>query len=230
MPRATLSLELRNVTGGGLRDVSVVFTPATLHALVGDAGCGALLRVAGLLDVPEAGEVLVGGEATRGLSGEDRGGLRSRCFGFVFAAPYLLPSMTIVENVAVPYFKLAGTELGEARERTTQVLAFAGLGERGGERVRDLGWWDQQRVALARAVVHRPAFLMVDYANAPAPSEEWAPFTELLREVPGRFGAAVIAAVPPGFVAAGHERIFSIELGALREETVGLPERESAPS
>jgi len=227
--RAPSNIELRSVTGSGLRDVSVVFTSALLHALTGE-GCSALLRVAGLLDEPLAGEVFVGGEGTRGLSSEERVRLRSRSFGFLFAAPYLLPSMTIVENVAVPYFKLAGAGLGDARERTEEVLAFAGVANRGCEPVGDLGWWDQQRVALARALVHRPGFLIVDHANAPGPGEEGMLFTALLREVPERFGAAVIVAVPAGFVAGRDERVLCVEGGAVRESAVYSSERESSTS
>jgi len=228
MVLASLTLELRGVTGCGLRDVSIELTRAALHAVVGDAGCSALLRLAGLLEPLDAGEVLIGGEATRGLSSEERGALRGRYFGFVFAAPYLLPSMTIVENVAVPYFKLAGGGLDDARERTGEVLAFAGLAERGGEAVGDLGWLEQQRVALARALVHRPAFLIVDHASAPLAG--WQPIEELLREVPARFGAAVLVAAPPGFMASPGERVFTVGSGTAREALAHLPERESSPS
>src|SRR5687768_5927220 len=100
MPLLPSTLELQRVAcrganGAPLRDLSLGFESRAFHVLSGDDGCAALLRIAGLLDLPDAGEVLVEGIASSSLGAEVRGELRNRRFGYVYHAPYLLPSMTV---------------------------------------------------------------------------------------------------------------------------------------
>lgn len=234
MPRLASTLELRGITchahGATLRALSLVFEPRTFHALSGDAGCSALLRVAGLLDLPDAGEVFVEGTATRLLSEEARGELRNRRFGYVYNALYLLPSMTVLENVAVPFFKIAGAGLDEARARTGEVLEFAGLAATSQTPVGELPWSHQQRVALARGLVHRPVFLIVEHAIGGACPDVAGRFFELLREVPLRFGITVIAVVPESFVPSGSDRLVVVQNGVVRGDSRSLPEKEISRS
>ena len=235
MPRAPLMLELRAVShtldaAPALRDLSLTFAPASFNALVGDASCVAVLRVAGLRAAPDEGDVLLGAKSTRNLEESARAELRSRRFGYLFPSPYLLPAMTVVENVAVPLFKISGAGLAEARERTGEVLDFADLA--GGERigVGDLTAAEQQRVALARALVHRPAFVLVEHADASLTDDESNRFIEMLREIPARFGATVIAALSTPFLATKRERVVSLRDGAVCGDSIRLPESESSPS
>jgi ABC-type lipoprotein export system ATPase subunit len=235
MERLSLPLELHAVShtldsAPVLRELSLAFAPATFNVLVGDAGCGAIVRIAGLREAPEAGDVLVGGQSTRALDGSARTDLRNRSFGYLFAAPYLLPAMTVVENVAVPLFKIAAVGIEEARERTDCVLEFAGLG--GGERlnVGELTIAEQARVALARALVLQPSFLIVEHADAGASREEAARFLGLLRAVPGRFGATVIAALSSTFTTAKEDRVVSVQGGAVCGDSLRLPAGESSAS
>ena len=230
MPLLPSTLELQHVVCRGdratLREVNLVFDPRIFHALSGDAGCTALLRIAGLLDLPEAGEVLVEGIPAGSLGADARGDLRNRRFGYVYNTPYLLPSMTVVENVAVPLFKIAGPGLEEARARTQQVLEFTALAASSGIAVGELSWSDQQRVALARGLVHGPAFLIVDHASNGACPAVAARFFELLRAVPIRFGITVIAVVPESFVPAEGDRLIVVRGGVVRDESRPVPERE----
>ena len=174
--------------------------------------------------------MLLGGKPTRDLDDHARADLRSRRFGYLFPAPYLLPAMTVVENVAMPLFKISGAGLDEARERTNEVLEFAGLN--GGARINvgELTAAEQQRVALARGLVHRPAFLLVEHADASLVDDEAARFIEMLREVPARFHASVIATLSTPFVAAKHERVIAVRDGAVCGDSLRLPQSESSPS
>lgn len=213
-PRLALrSVALRPGDRDGLRDVSLTLDGAAFTALVGDNGCATLLRVAGLHEPPEVGEVLIDGSPTRELAEPARTALRSRRFGFLFAAPYLLPSMSIVENVAVPLFKISHSAVDEARARTEMVLAYAGIpaGERRG--IAELSPFEQQCVALARGLVHQPGFLVVDQADAGMRPEESARFIDLLREVPGRFSTAVLAQLASPFAVATGDRVLMIRDG-----------------
>ena len=125
------ALELRAVSGTGQDGETVCgldasFAPGRFHVLRGPDGCGKnlLLRWLGLLQPPEAGEVLVQGSATRALSEEARAELRTQRFGFVFAAPFLLTSFSVIENVAMPLFKVSQVTPEEARRRTEALLGF----------------------------------------------------------------------------------------------------------
>jgi ABC-type lipoprotein export system ATPase subunit len=235
MERPSLPLELHAVShtldgAPVLRDLSLAFAPASFNVLIGDAGCGAIVRIAGLREAPDTGDVLVGGQPTRALDLFERTDLRNRRFGYLFAASYLLPAMTVVENVAVPLFKIAGVEIEEARERTDGVLEFAGLG--GGERlnVGELTNAEQARVALARALVLQPSFLIVEHADAGASREEAARFLTLLRAVPGRFGATVIAALSSTFTSTKDDRVVSVQDGTVSGDSLRLPAGESSAS
>jgi ABC-type ATPase involved in cell division len=213
-----------------LREVSLAFGPATFNALAGDAGCGAMVRLAGLREIPEAGEVLVSGQPTRALDTALRTDLRNRRFGYLFAAPYLLPAMSVVENVAVPLFKIAGVSIDEARERTDEVLEFAGLTGGGRLGVGELTAAEQARVALARALVLRPAFLIVEHADAGANPEEATRLLALLRSVPARFGATVIAALTSALTPTKDDRVVTVQDGAVRGDSLRLPAGESSAS
>lgn len=210
--------------------LSLAFAPATFNSLVGDTGCSAIVRIAGLREIPEDGEVLVGGQSTRALDAAARADLRSRSFGYLFAAPYLLPAMTVVENVAVPLFKIAGVGIEEARVRTDEVLEFAGLAGDEHLNVGELTAAEQGRVALARALVLRPAFLIVEHADAGATAEEAASFLTLLRAVPARFGATVIAALTTPFPAAKDDRTVSVQGGTVCGDSLRLPAGGSSAS
>ncbi len=235
MANPSLPLELRAVShcldgAPALREVSLAFAPATFNALLGDAGCIAMVRVAGLHEAPEGGDVFVGGQPTRALDAALRTDLRNRCFGYLFAAPYLLPAMTAVENVAVPLFKIAGVGIDEARERTDEVLEFAGLAGGGRLNVGELTNAEQTRVALARALVLRPGFLIVEHADAGADPEEAARFLALLRAVPGQFGATVIAALASAFTATRDDRIVTVQDGVVCGDSLRLPAGGSSAS
>lgn len=235
MPRTSLTLELRAVSHAhdgapALRDFSLTFAPATFNLLAGDSGLAEVLLIAGLRALPDAGDVLLGGKSTRDLDDNARADLRSRRFGYLFPAPYLLPAMTIVENVAMPLFKISGAGLDEARDRTNEVLEFTGL--TGGERISvgELTPAEQQRVALARGLVHRPAFVLVEHADASLTDGESARFIEMLREVPARFHATVIAALSAPIVATKRERVIAVRDGAVCGDSLCLPASESSRS
>ncbi len=202
-----------------LRHVSLSFGAEGFVVLVGDGGCYALLRVAGLLEAPDEGDVFVHGRGTCQLDETERTDLRNRNFGFVFSAPYLLPGMTAVENVAVPLFKISETGVEEAQQRSAEVFEFVGLADAGRLNATELSAPDQSRVALARALVHRPSFLMVENADTGLSAEEAARFVLLLREVPRRFGTSVLALLATPIVAGPDDRIVVIQEGQVQSDT-----------
>ena len=115
------------------------------------------------LDVPTAGQVMLGGEPLHQLSEDQRAAIRASSVGFVFQSFLLLPSLTALENVSLPA-ELAGIK--DAHSRGLALLQQVGLAERADFYPAQLSGGEQQRVAIARAFITRPAVLFADEPSA----------------------------------------------------------------
>jgi len=165
-------LELREVArwyGEGAKKVGVLdgvdlqVMPGQTVAIVGPSGSGksTLLHVAGLLDKPNKGKVLVDGEDVARLNDDARAGLRNSVCGFVYQFHHLLREFTALENVLMPHV-IGGRRDAAAEGRAEGLLKAVGLGKRGGHYPYQLSGGEQQRVALARALMNRPKVLLAD--------------------------------------------------------------------
>jgi len=132
-------------------------------ALVAPSGAGksTLLHIAGLLERPKRGEVLLEGRACGSLSDTARTRLRRADIGFVYQFHHLLPEFNALENVMIPQM-IAGLSKHEASERALRLLEYLRIGERARHRPGELSGGEQQRVAIARAVANAPALLLAD--------------------------------------------------------------------
>jgi len=176
-----------------LHDVSLMLEPGTITALVGRSGCGktTLLNLAGAMDFPTSGEVLIGGRATSSLSEEELTSLRRNRIGFVFQFFQLLPALTAIENVELPLL-LAGAV--RARDTVRERLEWVGLGEKMDAFPYQLSGGQMQRVAIARALVHSPDILIADEPTGNLDNASGDQVLGLLRDAAGRFGATVLLA------------------------------------
>jgi lipoprotein-releasing system ATP-binding protein len=146
-----------------LRDASLQIQPGEIVALVGQSGAGksTLLHIAGLLERPDSGEIVLDGKACSKLDDAARTTLRRQYIGFVYQYHHLLAEFTALENVMLPQM-LNGLSRAEARERAQQLLQMLGLAERASHRPARLSGGEQQRVAIARAVANVPRLLLAD--------------------------------------------------------------------
>jgi lipoprotein-releasing system ATP-binding protein len=146
-----------------LRGASLEVRAGEIVALVGPSGAGksTLLQIAGLLERPNAGEVLIRGRACSRLGDDARTKLRRAYFGFVYQFHHLLPEFTALENVMLPQM-VAGLTRRVAREHSGQLLQMVGLSPRAKHRPARLSGGEQQRVAIARAVANAPFVLLAD--------------------------------------------------------------------
>jgi lipoprotein-releasing system ATP-binding protein len=165
-------LELRNVQRSYLQgsvkldvlnSASLSVRAGEMKALVGPSGSGksTLLNIAGLLERPDAGEVLIDGVDASKLGRGKRGNLRQSHIGFVFQFHRLLPEFSALENVMIPQM-LNGLDRNEATTRAEQLLAMVGLQARADHRPGLLSGGEQQRVAIARSVANAPRVLLAD--------------------------------------------------------------------
>lgn len=196
------SLELRHVskiysTGdqqlAALRDVSLTCSPGVVTAFLGRSGCGksTLLNLAGAMDFPTSGEVLIDGISTAAGSDAQLTALRRGSIGFVFQFFQLLPTLTALENVELP-LRLANIPgpRAIARER----LAWVGLADRGGAYPHQLSGGQMQRVAVARALSQSPAILIADEPTGNLDTVSGEQVLQLIRRAATEFGAAVLMA------------------------------------
>jgi len=144
-----------------LKDLDLHIRRGEALGLVGPSGSGksTLLMVAAGLERADTGSVVVAGKALGPLGEDALARFRGRNIGIVFQSFHLIPTMTALENVAVP-LELAG--LDDAHERAARELAAVGLSERRGHYPAELSGGEQQRVALARALAPNPAILLAD--------------------------------------------------------------------
>ncbi|MDP9196042.1 MAG: ABC transporter ATP-binding protein [Pseudomonadota bacterium] len=146
-----------------LRGISLSVHAGELVALVGPSGSGksTLLHVAGLLERPDGGDVLVHGQRAGTLSDNERTALRRRSLGFVYQFHHLLPEFSALENVVLPQL-VDGSSRGKAEKRARDLLAMVGLSQRTTHRPAHLSGGEQQRAAIARALANRPQVLIAD--------------------------------------------------------------------
>lgn len=146
-----------------LSGASLSVKAGELLALVGPSGSGksTLLQVAGLLDTPQAGEILIGGIAAHQANDTKRTVLRNRHIGFIYQFHHLLPELTALENVVLPQ-SIAGVERKAAQARAHSLLERLGLAARVTHLPAQLSGGEQQRVAIARALANHPQLILAD--------------------------------------------------------------------
>ena len=182
-----------------LRGVSLDLKAGEIVALVGQSGSGksTLLHIAGLLERPDGGEVIVDGKSVDKAGDGARTALRRRFLGFVYQYHHLLPEFSALENVMLPQM-LNGLSRSQSRVRADALLSMVGLKERADHRPGRLSGGEQQRVAIARAVANAPRVLLADEptGNLDAATAETV-FRQLLALVRETGMAALIATHNP---------------------------------
>lgn len=146
-----------------LRGIDLSVAEGEVVALVAPSGAGksTLLHIAGLLDVPDTGEVRIGGETMTGLSDRRRTEVRRAEVGFIYQFHHLLPEFSALENIVLPQLA-AGTPQREAEAHAQDLLERVGVGQRASHRPAALSGGEQQRVAFCRALANRPRLLLAD--------------------------------------------------------------------
>ncbi|MGE3829482.1 MAG: ABC transporter ATP-binding protein, partial [Parvibaculaceae bacterium] len=166
------SLELRHVArsyaeGKGKLDVfldaSLKVHAGEIVALVGQSGSGksSLLHIAGLLEAPTRGDVIIAGQNCTALDDTARTRIRRIGIGFIYQFHHLLPEFSALENVMMPQL-IAGATRADAVARARDLLTRLGLAARLEHRPAELSGGEQQRVAIARALANRPLLLLAD--------------------------------------------------------------------
>ena len=226
-PQATAVLELSELRRSfhqGQRAIhvldgaSAMLMPGQAVALVGPSGAGksTLLHIAGLLETPDSGRVMVNGRDCSSMDDHARTRVRRAEMGFVYQFHQLLPEFSAVENVMIPQL-IQGKGDRAARERAVELLSGLGLRERLDHRPAELSGGEQQRTAIARALANAPRLLLADEPTGnldPGTSEHvFGEFVALIE----RTGVAALIATHNMELARRMHRVLRMEGGKLVE-------------
>jgi putative ABC transport system ATP-binding protein len=233
-------LELRDITktyGSGaaqvhaLHGVSLSVDAGTMVAVMGPSGSGksSLLTIAGSLEEPSTGQVLIAGQLVSGMSRGDKARLRRRTIGFVFQDFNLLPGLTAAENVALP-LELDGVLARKARAAGLRALEELGLSERAGQFPDQLSGGERQRVAIARAVAGERRLLLADEPSGALDSVNAEGVMRLIHEACKR-GVAAVVVTHDAQLASWADRVVFLRDGRAVDQTLPVagPETLLAP-
>jgi lipoprotein-releasing system ATP-binding protein len=226
MVEADAALELRDVRRvfrlagtelNVLNGVDLALRPGEIVALVGPSGAGksTLLHVAGLLERPGGGAVLIGGEDCGSLSDERRTLLRRSEIGFVYQFHHLLPEFSALENVMLPQM-IAGVARRPARRKAAELLDRVGLAPRIRHRPARLSGGEQQRVAIVRALANDPRILLADEPTGNLDHATGDGVLSTLLDLVRHTGLAALIATHNLELARRLDRIVALEDGRLK--------------
>jgi len=197
-----------------LKDIGLNIGRGEAVGLTGPSGSGksTLLMLMAGLERPDTGSVLVGGVDLVALGEDELARFRGRNVGIVFQSFHLIPTMTALENVAVP-LEMAGA--AEAQDRAASELALVGLGERLHHYPAQLSGGEQQRVALARALAPNPAILVADEPTGNLDEKTGTQIIELLFRGHKERGTTLVLVTHDLNLAARCERVVRIRSGKI---------------
>ena len=201
-----------------LRDIDLNIRGGEAVGLLGPSGSGksTLLMVMTGLERPDTGSVRVDGEELQRLSEDALARFRGKNVGIVFQAFHLIPTMTALENVAVP-LELAG--IADAFERAASELAAVGLSERLSHYPAELSGGEQQRVALARALAPNPAILVADEPTGNLDEHTGRDIVELLFRGHAERGTTLVLVTHDNTLAARCDRVIRLRSGQIESRT-----------
>ncbi len=192
-----------------VEDVSVSFAEGEFAVITGPSGSGksSLLYLLGLLDVPTSGDVLLDGESTARLPEDARAALRLRHFGFVFQFHFLLPELTVLDNVMLPMRQLARLDEAAMRSAARGVLAGLGMEDQARKLPSQLSGGQRQRVAVARALANQPRFILADEPTGSLDSRNSAAVFAMLQDLSRRGHTVIVVTHDADFAVRAGRRI-----------------------
>lgn len=208
-----------------LSGVSLSVRPGEIVAIMGPSGCGksTLLHLAGALEKPSAGRVLVDGRDLDTLSLADQAELRRRDVGYVFQKLNLIPSLKAVENVMLP-LELDGVASRAARESAIEMLHLVGLEHHLDRYPDDFSGGQQQRIAIARSIIGTRRVLLADEPTGALDTMNSDQVIELLATLPARHGTAVVLVTHEPRFASWADRVVFLRDGRIVDETRNTPD------
>jgi putative ABC transport system ATP-binding protein len=233
----TTMIELRTVsksyglgeaTVHALRGASLAAIEGEMVAVMGPSGSGksTLLTIAGTLEEPTTGEVLIAGQPVSGMPARRKAQLRRRSIGYVFQDFNLLPGLTAGENVSLP-LELDGTSARKARGAALTALDGLGLDGRAGHFPDQLSGGERQRVAIARAMIGERKVMLADEPSGALDSANSEVIMRLLHSACKQTGMTAIVVTHDAQLASWADRVIFIRDGLITDQTTPVAGPES---
>jgi len=202
-----------------LDDVSLTIPEGQMASIIGPSGSGksTLLNLVGGLDRPTSGDIRVGGESLAKLSDDALTLVRRDKIGFIFQFFNLLPTLTCLENVALP-LHLRGWRRRKVVDRARELLSLVGLEDRVQHRPDELSGGQRQRVAIARALSIYPPVLLADEPTGNLDTRTGQEILALIRDLNTRLKATVVIVTHDASVARSCERTVELRDGRISED------------
>lgn len=202
-----------------LRDITFEVPPGRRIAIVGRSGSGksTLLHLAAGIDVPTRGEIAVLGRSLSMLSEAERTMIRRDAVGLVFQFFYLMPHLSVRDNVALPAL-IAGDKPKQFEPRVAQLLDRVGLRDRAHDRVQKLSGGEMQRVAICRALLRRPKLLLADEPTGNLDDENGQRVMALMLSLVEEEGSTLIFVTHSRDVAGMADEVWHLQSGVLAQQ------------
>jgi putative ABC transport system ATP-binding protein len=225
------SIRNGNRTVDILKGIDFEIPRGQFAAIMGSSGSGksTLLGLLAGLDTPTSGHVLVNGVAISYMAEDRLAQVRGRTIGFVFQSYQLIPTLTALENVLLPYELNAETGRDEGLARARQLLASVGLGDRTDHYPVQLSGGEQQRVALARAFVLRPPIVLADEPTGNLDTVNGAAVLELLLNLNKTEGTTLVLVTHDPMLASYADRRIVLRDGMVVEDEMTAGTLEDRP-
>jgi putative ABC transport system ATP-binding protein len=217
-------LRMGEVIVHALRGVTFAVRRGEFLGVVGPSGSGksTLLGLIGGLDSPTAGTITIDGVNITRMDETQLTRVRNEKIGFVFQFFNLIPTLTALENVALPG-QFARSQRTNPQRRAKELLGMLGLGDRLHHRPTQLSGGQQQRVAIARALVNQPPLLLCDEPTGNLDSEASQTVMQMLRQVQSEFQTTVILVTHDTDVAGSMDRLITLVDGQIATDRAAVP-------
>jgi ABC-type lipoprotein export system ATPase subunit len=215
------SFQLGDQWVNALNDVRLQVAAGQFVAIMGPSGSGksTLLYLLGGLDRPSDGQILVAGKRLDAMDKDELATFRRNTIGFIFQAFHLVPTMTALENVALPGV-FAGLPRDIREQRAARILTTLGMHDRLGHRPSQLSGGQQQRVAIARALFNNPPMIMADEPTGALDSKTGQNVMRMLRWLCTARGKTIILVTHDPGVASYADRLVHLKDGRITEDII----------
>ena len=201
-----------------LKGISLEVGRGEIVAVVGPSGAGksTMLHIVGMIDRPDAGDVLLDGRNVFASKDEELAAIRNKEIGFIFQFHHLLPEFTALENVAMPAL-ISGQKFAAASDRAAELLADVGLKERQRHKPNELSGGEQQRVAVARALMNSPKLILADEPSGNLDSENAASLHSMIISLREKYGQSFVIVTHNKDFSAMADRIIALVDGKITD-------------
>ena len=218
-------LKLKNITKEfieprknivALNNINFDLSDGQCICLLGPSGSGktTLLQIAGLLDSPTKGEIIINGKKCDHLSQEDKNFIRKQHIGFVYQNFYLLDSFSALENVIIPQL-INGSGFDNARKRAKNLLSDLGLSKRLYNKPRELSGGEKQRVSILRAIANRPKIILADEPTGNLDKKNTENVVKIIKDMVNHYNISFIIATHNLSITKKFDKIVKISEGKI---------------